>query len=207
MTFVYVYCIDNLINGKQYIGTAVDYERRWCEHKSGHGSKILKAAFQKYGINNFNFEVIELLPENEAKELETLMIEIFRTQAPRGYNITLGGEGTIGWAPSKETRRKMSQSHTGARNGMYGKSHSMETKKKISHRAKIRDPKTRVIAGVGIGLQGSNNYNAKSVLVDGKEYGCMKDAALEMGCHPETLYRKFRRYRETNIWPTGWADV
>lgn len=203
MTFVYVYCVDNLVNGKQYTGTAVDYGRRWCEHKSGHGSKILKAAFQKYGINNFNFEVIELLPENEAKELEMLMIEIFRTQSPCGYNITLGGEGTVGFRPSKETRQKMSQSRMGVRNGMYGKSHSTETKKKMSNQALKRTP----ITGETQARKGSSNGRAVHVLVGGKEYGCMKDAALEMGCHPETLYRKFRQYRETNIWPAGWADV
>lgn len=207
MTFVSVYCIDNLINSKQYIGTAVDHTRRWCEHKSGHGSKILKAAFKKYGVDNFSFEVIEILPEDEAKELEILMIRVFETQAPGGYNITAGGEGATGWLASKETRRKMSESRGGNRNGMYGKSHSKETKEKMKYRAKTRDPKTRVIAGVGIGLRGSNNYNAKPVLVNGEEYGCMKDAATVVGCHPETLRRKFRRYRETNNWPVGWAEL
>lgn len=207
MTFVFVYCIENLINNKQYIGIAVDYSRRWNDHKSGNASRILYAAFQKYGVENFNFEVIDILPEDEAKELEVLLIKTLRTKAPAGYNITEGGEGTVGCIPSKETRQKMSKSRTGKRNGMYGKSHSTETKEKMCHRAKIRDPKTRIIAGVGLGLSGSTNYNAKPVLVDGQEYGCIKDAALDIGCHPETLRRKFRQYRKTNAWPVGWAKL
>ena len=206
MTFVSVYCIDNLINGKQYIGTAVDHHRRWGEHKSGHGSKILKAAFHKYGVENFNFEVIEILPEDEAKEFEILMIRVFKTQAPRGYNITAGGEGVTGWVPSKETRQKMSEAKMGKRSGMYGKKHSKETKEKLSHAAKVRDPKTRIITGI-CGLQGSHHPNAKRVLVDGKEYGCVKDAALAIGYHRDSISRKFRQYRETNNWPTGWAEL
>lgn len=201
MTFVSVYCIDNLINSKQYIGTAVDHTRRWCEHKSGHGSKILNAAFQKYGVENFSFEVIEILPEDEAKELEILMIRVFETQAPNGYNITLGGEGTIGFKHSKETRQEMSESRVGARNGMYGKTHSKETKEKLKYRALIRQP----TVGKCQSRPGSINGRAKPVFVNGKEYGCMKDAALDMGWHPERLRRKFHHYHKTNNWPAGWA--
>lgn len=128
--FLTVYCVENLINNKQYVGIAVDYQRRWSEHKLGHGSKVLYAAFKKYGIENFNFEVIEILPEDEAKELEQLLIKLLVTKAPDGYNLTEGGEGTLGWIPSEETRRKMGESRKGERNGMYGKTHSEETRKK-----------------------------------------------------------------------------
>lgn len=207
MTFVYVYCVANLVNKKQYIGTAIDYERRWREHKCNHGSKILYLAFKKYGVDNFKFEVIDLLPEDEALNLEVMLIKYLGTKAHDGYNITDGGEGTRGCIPSKETRLKMSKSRTGMLNGMYGKSHSKEAREKISNKAKMRDPSTRVISGVGKGLVGSDNFRAKPVTVNGKDYGCMKDAALEIGCHPETLRRKFRHYRKTNEWPPGWADL
>ncbi len=207
MTFVYVYCIENLINNKQYVGWAIDYRRRWNEHKSGNASKLVFAAIRKYGIDNFKFEVIEILPEEEAKHLEVRLISALKTKAPNGYNLTEGGEGTIGWSPSKETRQRMSKSKTGERNAMYGKSHSKETKEKLKKRALNRDPSTHVLAGVGLGLSGSSNFNAKSVLVDGKEYGCIKDAAIVIGCHPETLRRKFRLYHNTNNWPSGWAEL
>lgn len=89
----------------------------------------------------------------------------------------------------------------------YGKTHSEETRKKMRLRALQRDPKTRVMTVIGKSLKGSDNFNAKPVLVNGKKYGCIKDAALELGCHPETLRKKFRKYRQTNSWPIGWADL
>ena len=152
-------------------------------------------------INELNTSIENGLSEKEAKELEILMIDVFNTQAPNGYNITQGGEGTVGFFPSESTRREMSKSRRGERNGMYGKQHGTETKEKMRKRALERTP----VTGDCKSRPGNTNGMAISVLVDGKEYGCIKDAALEMGCHPETLRRKFRRYRETNQWPDNWA--
>tara|TARA_R110002153_G_C13183293_1_gene485312 strand:- start:67 stop:732 length:666 start_codon:yes stop_codon:yes gene_type:complete len=41
---------------------------------------------------------------------------------------------------SDEYREKMSKATAGTKNGMYGKTHSEETRKKISDKAKMRDP-------------------------------------------------------------------
>ncbi len=45
-------------------------------------------------------------------------------------NLTDGGEGAVN--PSKETREKMSESRSGENHPMFGKSHSEETRKKLS---------------------------------------------------------------------------
>lgn len=59
----YVYKITNNVNNKIYIGQTNDYNRRFREHKnqmSGNNpNKYLYNAFNKYGIENFSFEVIE----------------------------------------------------------------------------------------------------------------------------------------------------
>lgn len=54
-----IYQITNQINGKIYIGQSIDIERRWNQHRYGKGSIILKNAINKYGINNFKFEILE----------------------------------------------------------------------------------------------------------------------------------------------------
>lgn len=58
------------------------------------------------------------------------------------YNINYGNakdkirNSHIGLKASDETRKKMSESHKGDRNGMYGKQHSEETKQIISQHTK-----------------------------------------------------------------------
>lgn len=91
----YIYKITNKINGKSYIGQTTNYQRRFREHRNkGYGeepSKLLYKAFDKYGIDNFDFEVIEDLTENY-NEREKYWIQYYNTLTPNGYNIEPGGE-------------------------------------------------------------------------------------------------------------------
>ena len=99
------------------------------------------------------------LTEEEAFRHEIYMIDVFgRKDLGTGilYNMTNGGEGSSGWVPSKESRRKMSQSSKGkthsketrrkmgeAKKGntyMLGKTLSEETRRKIGEASKGRDP-------------------------------------------------------------------
>ena len=61
-----IYKIENLINGKIYIGKSVDIDNRIRNHKSESFNPISNAydtaihrAIRKYGIDNFSFEVVE----------------------------------------------------------------------------------------------------------------------------------------------------
>ena len=69
-----IYKITNLVNGKVYIGQSVDIYKRWTEHKdcitSKKGYKPLYRAFRKYGINNFEFIVLEYCDEKQLREKE-----------------------------------------------------------------------------------------------------------------------------------------
>ena len=91
----YIYKITNKINGKSYIGQTTNYQRRFREHRNkGYGeepNKPLYNAFDKYGIDNFDFEVIEDLTENY-NEREKYWIQYYNTLLPNGYNIEPGGE-------------------------------------------------------------------------------------------------------------------
>ena len=89
-----IYKITNTINGKCYIGQTTDPKRRFQEHKAkGYGTdenKILYYAFDKYGIENFTFEVIESDIENY-NEREKYWIRYYDS-FENGYNMTPGGE-------------------------------------------------------------------------------------------------------------------
>jgi hypothetical protein len=46
-------------------------------------------------------------------------------------NLTDGGETTLGWVPSENTRKKMRENNKGSKNPFYGKSHTLEHKEKM----------------------------------------------------------------------------
>lgn len=100
----YIYCIENLINGKKYIGyTKNDIDTRWCQHlsKTHHkeDNSILHLAIDKYGEENFNVYSIHTVKEKSfdkmmqrLKEMERKYIKEYNTLTPNGYNILTGGE-------------------------------------------------------------------------------------------------------------------
>ena len=83
-----IYKITNLINGKSYVGQSIHIERRWQEHKLPSADSAIAKAIQRYGVNNFSFEVLEELQPNELDEKEKYYIKKFNTIVPNGYNIT-----------------------------------------------------------------------------------------------------------------------
>lgn len=65
-----IYKITNSVNGKLYIGSSKDINKRWKKHFSDlknnkHHSKYLQNAWNKYGEDNFRFEVVELVNDEE----------------------------------------------------------------------------------------------------------------------------------------------
>lgn len=86
-----IYKIENKINGKIYIGQSKNIQKRWEEHKSCQKpNAILTIAFQKYGISNFDFSVIEECQQDELDEREKYWIQYYNSFED-GYNLTRGG--------------------------------------------------------------------------------------------------------------------
>ena len=128
-----IYKITNLKNGKFYIGSSKDIERRWWEHtneldKNIHINKKLQNAWNFYGKDNFKFEIIEelknekLLLEREQHYLDTF--QPYRNNI--GYNIALQSSGGDNFThnPNKEIiRQQLSEMYSGENNPMFGKKH------------------------------------------------------------------------------------
>lgn len=111
----YVYEIRNKINNKVYIGKTINPKERWSDHrklakvgkeKCG-GFSVVHRAIAKYGVDNFEFNIIEEFEtEKEALDFETIVIILAASNKRNyGYNCNLGGHG--GMSPSEETRQKM----------------------------------------------------------------------------------------------------
>lgn len=61
-----IYKIINKINGNFYIGSAVNFSKRFFQHKSNlkkckHHNTHLQRAYDKYGSSNFEFELFEIV--------------------------------------------------------------------------------------------------------------------------------------------------
>lgn len=112
-----IYKITNKINDKCYIGQSIDIIKRWkTEYKWYHINKHLLAAFNKYGLENFNFEIIEECEPSLLNEREQFWISIYNSfDRNFGYNKTLGGAGTPGrtFVMSEETKNKIRLANTG----------------------------------------------------------------------------------------------
>ena len=101
-----IYRALNMVNGKSYIGKTVQpFEERINQHHSGRGSKLLRSAIRKYGIDSILWTALEKgLPEGMLDEREKFWIAKYDCIIPNGYNLTSGGEG--GNSKPKKKRRR-----------------------------------------------------------------------------------------------------
>lgn len=105
-----IYKIVNKIDGKIYVGQSIHLEKRKNEHfkeliNNKHQNQHLQYAFNKYGINNFDFIVIEYCDKNVLDDREIYYINLYNSLDDNfGYNIREGGKsGTF----TDETREKL----------------------------------------------------------------------------------------------------
>lgn len=87
-----LYKIENLINGKVYIGQSIHPEKRWWEHcrhaKAQDDNLPIHLAIYKYGKKFFKFEVLEWSEDYDKREAE--LIKFYNSLTPNGYNILDG---------------------------------------------------------------------------------------------------------------------
>lgn len=98
----YIYCITNLINGKQYVGkTTSTIEERFKEHcrdsrKERCNKRPLYDAMNKYGVENFKIEELEQIDDPTLlSDREKYWIKELNTWGHTGYNASKGGDGTV----------------------------------------------------------------------------------------------------------------
>jgi group I intron endonuclease len=86
-----IYKITNLVDSKIYIGSSVNIDKRYKEHlvnSTTKSNKYLQNAINKYGKENFKFEVLEECNKEDLKNIEQFWLD--KTKCYNsfiGYNI------------------------------------------------------------------------------------------------------------------------
>src|SRR5262249_9435038 len=127
-----IYQIRCLVDGKVYVGSAVNFRKRWTSHQSQlsrrrHHSRHLQGAWQKHGADQFVFEVLEVVPEKaDLARIEQEWLD--RTQSFNrsiGFNLSPTAGSALGVKLSPETCVKRSAA-------MKGRKLSPETRAKVA---------------------------------------------------------------------------
>lgn len=140
------YNIINKTTGKVYVGISIHIKERWSIHrqylrKNKHPNNHLQNAWNKYGENDFEFNMLEVIDfdyNNKdinyrkaiSEKLDKLEKKYFTkynsTEREYGYNLNEAG---LHGVASEETKKKLSEMRQGENNSFYGKKHSKDSKK------------------------------------------------------------------------------
>lgn len=110
-----VYCIENKINGKKYIGSSQDVYKRRNRHFSElknrkHKNIKLQNSYNKHGKGAFQFYVLEFV---EVKDLLIDREQYYINKEKPRYNINMIANSSLGVKRSEETKEKIRQANLG----------------------------------------------------------------------------------------------
>lgn len=130
-----IYVHTNKITGKHYVGQTIDETvvRRWRNNGEGYNKTTrFGRAIKKYGWDSFEHVILPEVYETH-EDLDKAEIEAIKLydSYKNGYNSTLGGNGSSGYAHKDSTKNKISQALKGRPSPHKGKHMSEETKEKL----------------------------------------------------------------------------
>ena len=91
-----VYKITNTVTGDFYIGSSKDVKRRWTQHKckskwKRYPNNPMYLDMEKYGIDKFEFQILEEVEAEQLKKIEQKFIEIlkptYNDRNANGWNV------------------------------------------------------------------------------------------------------------------------
>lgn len=174
-SFGCIYLWTNLINGKHYVGQTVNFYQRIQRYKKGLINSYMKEDIDKYGMENFKVEILERIEdisnEDFLTEREQYWMDYYQSyDLEKGYNI-FDVAGNVCYLKRSDT---IKERFCGEGNGMYGKHHSDETKRKIAE-SKIGKTHT------------PTHFKRVRCVETGKIYNSQSEAAQEYGITPAAI--------------------
>jgi len=105
-----IYCIENLINDKKYVGSSVDINKRIKHHfyllkRNIHKNKHLQESFNINRIENFKFYILEDCSKEDLYSKEIYWMKLLNTKNNKfGYNMLNPGENNnLGFKQKEHT--------------------------------------------------------------------------------------------------------
>ena len=197
---MFLYVITNRVNGKQYVGITRNPKCRKREHLSGRRGSLVALAVRKYGRQKFDMEVWYEADEEWIKLMECRAILALSTLAPTGYNLRVWDSTSPGSIASLATSMMKPLTLNGINFASMEEAvaHFHTSYATIRKHLQRGDKEflayDRVEAGRKLGNSvaaryewteeqrqrasdtrgGAQHPRAKRVVVNGKEYGCLK---------------------------------
>lgn len=197
-----IYLVVNLANRKYYVGSAVIGNIYMRMHKhlfSKMGNILVGRAVEKYGLNNFVFLVLEIVPHQDTVDVKLLLERedyYIKSMSPE-YNIAPLATNSTGWKHSEESKQKMIQNYSEERRQRVGeinkgKTLSEDTRNLIREAALQRKPmsmESRLKCAVNVrpititNLDGTNLQSsfANSIVEAAKVIECSEKTILAKG--------------------------
>jgi group I intron endonuclease len=165
-----IYKIENIINGKIYIGSSTQLIRRFKTHKerllkNKHANIILQRSWNKYDEKAFIFTIIEYCTKENIVEREQYYLDSLKPY----YNIAPIAYSSSGIIRRQETKDKIRQT-------LLGRIMSEETKLKISEAKKGINLSEITKRKMSENQKGKNNSMIKSGIGFDKQIEAMKKA-------------------------------
>jgi group I intron endonuclease len=199
MSIYTIYKITNKINNMGYVGFDSNWPNRRKSHLDAYKNKKkdspLYKAMRKYGLDNFEFEILYQSKDGDytLNVMENKMIIEHNTfiNDGWGYNRTLGGDGSLGHIVTKEVRERLQFAQTGKRYS-------------IASRQKMRESqlgKTRTIA---MREKVSNAFSKKYeivtptgeiLIIHGMRRFC-RERRLNSGCMIQVAMGKHKHHKQ-----------
>ena len=114
-----IYKITNNVNGKFYIGSSNNIEKRWISHRyqlrhNKHSAVHLNRAWNKYGEDSFIFEILEETSQSDLLEAEQKYLDKYEPWNPdSGYNSCKVAGRPTGRRHSEKTKKLIGKAHKG----------------------------------------------------------------------------------------------
>jgi group I intron endonuclease len=193
-----IYKITCLSNKKIYIGSTVKLVNRIQQHKwhlknNRHHNPILQSSYNKYGSDQFEYEIIESCDEKSLIQREQYWMDFYK--ATLGFNIVPRADRK---KVSEETKKKISIANKGKKKSLKTRkkmsiaqsNRSLEWKKAISEGKKgklFSEDHKEKLSMARIGKRHKNTLKACECLDTGDKFDCLRDAEKYFGINRGTL--------------------